>query len=140
MYKKIAALIISFIFFISAAGAGETLFVFDGIIWNRIPDNDQGKLIKRYYVQGIYDGAFAMAGTKVKEKYDCRDINHSDIIKLLDHFYKNKKNQKIPVSYAVVISSMELRGAEKKEINKEVIIYRKLFGKLSSESTKRQKK
>ena len=78
------------------------------------------------YVSGLLDG-LVFGDKKIQGEAISYDTSYEHLIKALDHFYADYKNELIPVPFALKIISIELAGRSKAEIDKQLEWLRKLF-------------
>ena len=117
--KRLIITIIVFLFLSSTAMADAIL---DGNFWKTLsdyPEEKCGQLCKLTFVRGVYDGMGFTAGLEMKKLFymegEGKDF-YGNLVYALDKFYSDYKNINITVVEALIIISMELRGASQKEI------------------------
>jgi|GEM_PF-6582896 len=104
----------------------ETIkFGLDGRSWLGLNDlPDEGKLEKLLLVRGIYDGL--MFGQSVILDFYYTKTSYEHLMRALDQFYGDYRNEKILVVYALRVISMELKGASKGEVELELSKLRRM--------------
>lgn len=108
--------------------ADEMRFGLDGRSWLGLNDlPDEGKLEKLLLVRGIYDGL--MFGQSVILSHYYTKTSYEHLIRALDQFYSDYRNEKILVVYALKVISMELTGASKEEVDLELGKLRRMGAK-----------
>ena len=113
----------------SAGDTREVKFGLDGRSWNNLnkfPTFAQvGKLLM---VKAIYDGLWFGQSPLTDQYYTNTGIDH--LVRALDQFYKDYKNEKILVVHALLVVSMELRGEPEEKIQDTIRKFRSLSSKL----------
>lgn len=86
--------------------------VFSGKDWHRLDriDPDWGPTFKLFLVRGIYEGAYAVDRDNTYEQYGPA-VTFRDLVKALDRFYADDRNDKIPVTYALALLSHNPSGS-----------------------------
>lgn len=100
----------------------------DGETWtkNMSSGDEKEKLVKTTLIRGIYEGMYAADSGKALDKYyfntDCLNL-----VSLLDKFYADRRNIKIPIAQALYIVVMELKKEPKDKIDEELKKLRDAF-------------
>ena len=95
----------------------EIKYVLDGSAWSKL--SDAGSCFEKLIlVRGIYDGLM-IGHSPVMKDYSTK-TSYDHLIKALDQFYGDYRNEKIPVVSALRVISMELRGASKDDVDLEL--------------------
>ena len=98
-----------------------------GEMWNDL-FRESSKLI---YVMGLMDGLI-LSEKETQDEYLGSGLSSTQYVSALDQFYKDYKNSLIPVPLALTIITSEVRGKNKKDIEKELIELRAIFAESSS--------
>jgi len=82
---------------------------FNGLQWNELSQIDEqaATTVKMFLVRGIYEGAFVMDPERALSQF-YPNVSYEDLIFALDKFYREFRNLKTPVSYALVMISRDL--------------------------------
>lgn len=117
----IVTVIILFSIGIRTAEAEITVWGLRGGLWGKLHSS-----IKTMYLQGLLDG-LAFANSEVQGEKISKATSHEHLVKALDQFYTDYRNELIPVPFALKVISMELAGRENLEIDKELESLRRQF-------------
>jgi hypothetical protein len=98
-------------------------FGLDGRIWNMLKEPDS-VLQKMAIVRGIYDGLMFGHSPDINLYYTKTSLDH--LVKALDQFYQDYRNEKVLIVWALRVVSMELRGESKDAVDSELRRVRKL--------------
>jgi hypothetical protein len=98
-------------------------FGLDGRIWNMLKEPDD-VLQKMAIVRGIYDGLMFGHSPDINLYYTKTSLDH--LVKALDQFYQDYRNEKVLIVWALRVVSMELRGESKDAVDSELRRVRKL--------------
>lgn len=101
-------------------------FGLDGRIWNMLKEPDD-VLQKMAIVRGIYDGMMFGHSPDINLYYTKTSLDH--LVKALDQFYQDYRNEKVLIVWALRVLSMELRGESKDAVDSELRRVRKLASK-----------
>ena len=82
---------------------------------------------KIVYIKGIYTGVF-FGDSPIKDDFYVK-ISYDHLVRALDQFYSNYKNEKIVVFGTLRIVAFEIKGIESSTIEKELKRLRELFSK-----------
>ncbi len=108
--KKIFSLSLAFIvcFIFSSSAFAEKKYtpvsIFNGTNWKKIAEanSDSTRMIKVYLVRGVYEGAYALDPENAYQQYGPW-VSFGDLVKALDIFYSQERNEKIPLTYALIL-------------------------------------
>ena len=86
-------------------------------------DETMGELVKQSYLKGLYEGlqvgtVFTSEDGLKKEYY--LDTTREHLVRALDQFYQDYRNEQVPAVFALRVISMELKGEPKEEIDAEL--------------------
>lgn len=108
-------------------------FMKDGNYWQTLEDSKNvllGETAKVVFIRGIYDGV-AFAGNE--QIYSLLYMDEDDFIltvsDMLDGFYLNPENKKIPITQAIVIVTLDLRGSKNSVVQELTKKSRDIFNK-----------
>lgn len=116
----IALMLVSF-FGMPAFAEEITGVGFDGSGWNGLKvlrEIQSGKvelLVKTYFVRGIYEGLSFGQGAMQSLYYT--ETSYEHLVKALDQFYADYRNEKVFVGMALRVIAMELRGESPESID-----------------------
>lgn len=107
----------------SPALSGVTYWGMRADLWQK--NSDFENLV---YVQGLFDGLIfsdtTVHGTKLSTQIDVEQYR-----KAVDTLYSDYKNALIPVPFLLRVITLEIQGAGKEEVEKELQSYRLQFSK-----------
>src|SRR6266566_1677667 len=83
---------------------------------------------KLFLVRGIYEGLILGRSSALNQFYTKTSYDH--LIRALDQFYSDYRNEKLPVVVALRVISMELRGVSKEEVDTELRRLRTIMSQL----------
>jgi hypothetical protein len=126
----IVIVIILFSIGIRTAEAEITVWGLRGGLWGKLDSS-----IKYMYLQGLIDG-LAFANDEVQGEKISKRTSHEHLIKALDQFYTDYRNELIPVPFALKVISMELAGREKLEIDIELELLRRKLLEIQKKKAK----
>ena len=96
-----------------------------GTNWREFTEIDEtiGDVVKQAYLKGLYEGlqvgtVFASEEGLKKEYY--QDTTREHLVRALDQFYQDYRNEQVPAVFALRVISMELKGEPKEEIDAEL--------------------
>lgn len=119
--RFIVIVIILFSIGIRTAEAEITVLGLRGGLWGKLHSFE-----KTMYLQGVLDG-LVFANSEVQGEKISKTTSYEHLLKALDQFYTDYRNELIPVPFALKVISMELAGREKVEIDKELESLRRQF-------------
>jgi len=94
-----------------------------GNYWELLSTSPNPHLCKIYFVRGIYEGLVIGDSKKLDHFYT--KTSYETLIKALDQFYEDYRNENIFVVDALTVISMELRGTNKETVDKKLRLLRK---------------
>jgi len=83
---------------------------------------------KLFLVRGIYEGLILGRSSALNQFYTKTSYDH--LIRALDQFYSDYRNDKLPVVVALRVISMELKGASKESVDTELRRLRNIMSQL----------
>ena len=86
---------------------------FNGQTWNRLKnidaDEESTRMFKVCLLRGIYEGAYAMDPQNALQQYGPW-ISFGTLVEAMDRFYAVDRNQKIPITQALVLIARDPSG------------------------------
>ena len=92
------------------------LFGFDGRLWNGIAKSDCAEVVKLAVVRGIYDGLMFGQSAQLS-RFQVKGTSYTNVIRGLDTFYSDYRNERIVVFAALQVVALELQGKPADEID-----------------------
>lgn len=100
--------------------------------WSKLEDElgkEMAGVAKYCFVRGVYDGLAFGASPVIGKYYTQTSIDH--LVRALDQFYADYRNEKVVVVFALEVISMELRGEPREKIDLELQRKRKIMSEIS---------
>jgi hypothetical protein len=92
------------------------LFGLDGRLWIGIAKSECAEIVKLSMVRGIYDGLMYGRSDQLK-RFQIKNTSFDNLIRGLDTFYSDYRNERIPVFAALQVVALELQGRPPDEID-----------------------
>jgi len=117
-------------FGLELSGFGYACYNADGEYWKESTHNEKCNIAR-----GIYDGflvGITVAGSPIFFDRAFNLYYHDadlllDLVPAIDRFYMDRENSNIPISYALLMITLDYKGESVKEIDKKLQSLRKGF-------------
>ena len=94
----------------------DVLFGVDGRVWSTLEKSDCSGLVKLALLKGIYDGLMFGRSDQI-ERYQTRKTSYSTLIRGLDKFYSDYRNERVLLVSALQVVALELRGDSPEQVD-----------------------
>lgn len=117
--KKILISLVLFASIVLAQDGWETASLYNGRAWVGM----ETTATKAMYLRGLYDGQFnagVLLGLgNVEKQMDNKPLGVSpkEIVAILDMFYSDQSNARVPIFYALVWAKKKIDGADVRELD-----------------------
>jgi len=83
----------------------------DGGDWKSFGRYRDAHYIRNFFIQGIYEGVLVMNQARARDVYYSAD--YAMLASAVDEFYNDEDNTSIPITHALYIISMRMKGKPK---------------------------